>query len=138
MSLCLRMTESQPFPARTPCQWARQGPPHPCRRFWRRRNGPIGPTPDVRQRWTEPFRGRSGPRPDAPAGRRRERSQAGRSAANFDVMGAGDWKGKRFNEIVPSDQIEQIGRLSEEGFARDVGASGEKAAYYALLAHPLD
>jgi hypothetical protein len=36
---------------------------------------------------------------------------------DFNVMRAGDWKGKRFNEIVPADQIKQIGRLTEKGLA---------------------
>ena len=57
---------------------------------------------------------------------------------DFNVMHASDWKGKRFNEIVPADQIKQIGRLTERGFARDVGPSGEQAAYDAFLAHLLE
>jgi hypothetical protein len=57
---------------------------------------------------------------------------------DFNVMRAGDWKGKRFNEIVPADQIKQIGRLTERGFGRDAGPLGEQAAYDALLTHLLE
>ena len=57
---------------------------------------------------------------------------------DFNVMRAGDWEGKRFNEIVPADQIKQIGRLTERGFGGDPGRSGEQAAYDALLAHLLE
>jgi len=41
-------------------------------------------------------------------------------------------------EIVPADQIKQIGRLTEKGFGRDAGPSGEQAAYDALLTHLLE
>ena len=57
---------------------------------------------------------------------------------DFNLMRAGDWKGKRFNEIVPADQIRQIGRLAEYGFARGTDASGEQAAYDAFLTHLLE
>lgn len=56
---------------------------------------------------------------------------------DFNVMQAGDWQGKRFNEILPADQIKQIGRLREMGFSRDSGAE-EQAAYDALLTHLLE
>ncbi len=57
---------------------------------------------------------------------------------DFNLMRAGDWKGKRFNEIVPADQIKQIGRLTENGFARGTHASAEQAAYDAFLTHLLE
>ena len=44
-------------------------------------------------------------------------------------MGSGDWKGKRLNEIVPARTIVWVVRVTESGFARDAGRSGEQADY---------
>ena len=57
---------------------------------------------------------------------------------DFTSMGALDWEGKRFNEIVPADQIKRIVRLRESGFARGSDAPGDQADYDALFVHLLD
>jgi hypothetical protein len=61
-------------------------------------------------------------------------SQAPHVALDFNSMGSGDWKGKRFNEIVPARAIVRVVRVTESGFARDADRTGEQADYDALLA----
>jgi hypothetical protein len=65
-------------------------------------------------------------------------SQAPKVELDFNSMGAGDWRGKRFNDIVPARTIKRVVRVTESGFARDAGRSGEHADYDALLAHLLE
>ena len=65
-------------------------------------------------------------------------SQAPHVELDFNSMGWGEWKGKRFNEIVPARTIVRVVRVTESGFARDADRSGEQADYDALLAHLLD
>ena len=43
-------------------------------------------------------------------------SRAPHAELDFDSMGAGDWKGKRFNEIVSARAIERVVRVTESGF----------------------
>jgi hypothetical protein len=65
-------------------------------------------------------------------------SQVPHAGLDFNSTGAGDWKGKRFNEIAPARTIGRVVRVTESGFAREAGRSGEQADYGALLAHLLD
>jgi hypothetical protein len=51
---------------------------------------------------------------------------------DFGSWGSGEWKGKRFAEILPADSIKRIVRISESGFAGHTGRQGEQAAYDAL------
>jgi hypothetical protein len=51
-------------------------------------------------------------------------SRAPHVELDFNSTGTGDWKGKRFNEIVPVRAIERVDRVDESGFARDAGRSG--------------
>jgi NADPH:quinone reductase-like Zn-dependent oxidoreductase len=60
--------------------------------------------------------------------------QAPHVALDFNSMGSGEWKGKRFNDIVPARTIVWVVRVTESGFARDADPSGEQADYDALLA----
>jgi hypothetical protein len=64
-------------------------------------------------------------------------SQVPHVELDFNSLGSGAWKGKRFNEIVPARTIKRVVRLTESGFARDAGRPGEQADYDALLAHLL-
>ncbi len=54
-------------------------------------------------------------------------SQAPHVELDFNSMGSGDRKGKRFDEIAPVDQIKRVVRVNETGFARDAGPLGEQA-----------
>ena len=65
-------------------------------------------------------------------------SQTPQVELDFSSMGAGDWKGKRFNEIVPAHAIKRVIRVTESGFARDFGRSGAQADYDALMARLLN
>ena len=51
-------------------------------------------------------------------------TQAPHVELDFNSMGSGDRKGKRFAEIAPVDQIKRIVRVNETGFARDSGRFG--------------
>jgi hypothetical protein len=57
---------------------------------------------------------------------------------DFGSWGSGEWKGKRFAEILPADSIKRIVRIGESGFAGHTGRQGEQAAYDALIAHLLE
>jgi NADPH:quinone reductase-like Zn-dependent oxidoreductase len=61
-------------------------------------------------------------------------SQAPHVELDFNSMSSGEWKGKRFNEIVPARTIVRVVRVTESGFARDADRSGEQADYDVLLA----
>ena len=54
---------------------------------------------------------------------------------NFTTLGAGDWKARRFSEIVPAETIKRIVRFRESGFATGPSTVEEQRAYDALFAH---
>lgn len=70
------------------------------------------------------------------------RSEVPRVEMNFNKMAAGEWSGKRFNEIVPPNRIHRIIRLAEQGFAHHNNRLPDyeklvQADYDALVAHLL-
>jgi hypothetical protein len=70
------------------------------------------------------------------------RSEVPRVEMNFNKMAAGQWSGKRFNEIISPDRIQRIILLAEHGFAHHSNRLPDyeklvQADYDALVAHLL-
>ena len=56
----------------------------------------------------------------------------------FNLMGARDWQGKRFTEIIPVDTIRRVVRFRESGFSTRSKVAADQGDYDALLAHLVD